>query len=229
MKNALIIFTRVPVAGQTKTRLMPYLTGEECKRLHECFLKDLFWKVKELYVDIFVFFTPEDKEGMLRSIIGEEIIIFPQYGENLGERMKNAIATVLRKGYEKAVLIGTDIPQIEVEIFAQAFDSLNDSDIVIHPTFDGGYYLIGMKKNYDSIWKIERYGTNTVIQDTLSHMQREHLKVAVGKRYYDIDDRVDLKNLYEDIRKGTIVNCPVTSEYLKVHLKDKLEKENEEL
>lgn len=60
---------------------------------------------------------------------------------------------------------------------------------MIHPTFDGGYYLIGMKKEYDSIWKIERYGTNTVIYDTLQHMRNEKLSTAVGQMYYDVDDK----------------------------------------
>lgn len=229
MKNALIIFTRVPVAGQTKTRLMPYLTGEECKSLHESFLKDLFCKVKAVNADVFVFFTPEDKEGLLRETVGEEIVGVAQHGQDLGERMKNAIGMVLKKGYEKAVLIGTDIPQIEAETLEQAFISLDDNDIVIHPTYDGGYYLIGMKKEYESIWKIERYGTNTVIEDTLSHMKREELLVAVGKQYYDIDDRDDLMSLYKDIEKGQIINCPVTAQYIKNNLRDRLEKENEEL
>ena len=62
---------------------------------------------------------------------------------------------------------------------------------MIHPTFDGGYYLIGMKKEYDSIWKIERYGTNTVIYDTLQHMRNEKLSTAVGQMYYDVDDKGD--------------------------------------
>lgn len=75
---------------------------------------------------------------------------------------------------------------------------------MIHPTFDGGYYLIGMKKEYDSIWKIERYGTNTVIYDTLQHMRNEKLSTAVGQMYYDVDDKGDLYHLYEDIEKGAI-------------------------
>ena len=61
--------------------------------------------------------------------------------------MKNAIGIVLRMGYEKVILIGTDIPQIHPETLKNAFDNLGGKDIVIHPTFDGGYYLIGMKKN----------------------------------------------------------------------------------
>ena len=67
-----------------------------------------------------------------------------------------------------------------------------------------------MKKEYDSIWKIERYGTNTVIYDTLQHMRNEKLSTAVGQMYYDVDDKGDLYHLYEDIEKGAICNCPIT-------------------
>ena len=125
--------------------------------------------------------------------------------------MKNAIGIVLRMGYEKVILIGTDIPQIHPETLKNAFDNLGGKDIVIHPTFDGGYYLIGMKKEYDSIWKIERYGTNT----------------AVGQMYYDVDDKGDLYHLYEDIEKGAICNCPITIDYLELGLKGKLDKNYE--
>ena len=61
MKDALILFTRVPIPGQTKTRLMPFLTGEECARLHACFVKDIYEKAKQVDADIFVFFTPKDE------------------------------------------------------------------------------------------------------------------------------------------------------------------------
>ena len=139
--------------------------------------------------------------------------------------MKNAIGITLRMGYEKVVLIGTDIPQIHPETLRNAFDNLEDKEIVIHPTFDGGYYLIGMKKEYESIWQIERYGTNTVIYDTLQHMRNERLSTAVGQMYYDVDDKDDLLHLYDDIKKGAICNCPLTIDYLELGLKNKLESE----
>ena len=65
MKDALILFTRVPIPGQTKTRLMPFLTGEECARLHACFVKDIYEKAKQVDADIFVFFTPKDEKNMI--------------------------------------------------------------------------------------------------------------------------------------------------------------------
>ena len=227
MNNALIIFTRVPIPGMTKTRLMPFLTGEECAKIHSCFVKDIYEKVKEVEADIFVFYTPKDEKKLLKNILDDEAVYLPQYGEDLGQRMKNAIGICLRMGYEKVILMGTDIPQIHPETLTDAFENLDKKDIVIHPTFDGGYYLIGMKKEYESIWKIERYGTNTVIYDTLQHMRREHLSTAVGQMYYDVDDRDDLLHLYDDINKGSVCNCPNTIDYLELVLNEKLENKHE--
>ena len=214
MNNALIIFTRVPIPGQTKTRLMPFLSGEECANLHTCFIRDAYAKAKQANADVFVYYTPEEEKGLLYQVFEEEVKAFPQYGEDLGERMKRAIGDVLHMGYEKVLLIGTDIPHVKTETFEQAFADLDASEIVIHPTLDGGYYLIGMKKEYDSIWKVKRYGTNTVIHDTLQHMTDEGLNVAVGQVYYDIDEKDDLKQLYCDMKNGVVKDCPNTEKYL---------------
>ncbi len=227
MTNALILFTRVPIPGMTKTRLMPFLNGEECATVHSCFVKDIYEKAQEVDADIFVFYTPRDDKELLKNLLDDRATYLPQYGDDLGQRMKHAIGITLRLGYEKCVLIGTDIPQIRPETITEAFGKLEEHDIVIHPTLDGGYYLIGMKKEYDSIWKIERYGTNTVIYDTLQHMKAEHLDTSVGQVYYDVDDKDDLKQLYGDIKKGIVRNCPVTMAYIESTLKERLEEENE--
>lgn len=229
MKQALIIFTRVPIPGKTKTRLMPFLSGVECAGLHQSFITDIFKKMKQVHADLFVFYTPEDEENLLKTIVTEDILLYPQKGENLGVRMKRAIGDVLQKGYEKVLLIGTDIPQMSPEAIEEAFASLDEKDIVINPTLDGGYYLIGMKKEYDSIWNVERYGTNTVIHDTLNHMKKEKLTVAKGQVYFDVDDKEDLLHLYKEVKEGTIHNCPVTEEYLKGILLEKLERNYDEL
>ena len=227
MDNALILFTRVPIPGKTKTRLMPFLTGEECAKVHTCFVKDIYAKAKEVEADIFVFYTPRDEMGILKKELDDEAIYLPQHGDDLGERMKNAIGICLRMGYKKVILMGTDIPQIHPETLTDAFENMEKKDIVIHPTFDGGYYLIGMKREYESIWKIERYGTNTVIYDTLQHMRNERLSTAVGQMYYDVDDKDDLLHLYDDINKGAVCNCPTTIDYLELVLNEKLENEHE--
>lgn len=222
MANALILFAMIPVAGKTKVRLMPFLTGEECSSLYQCFTRDVYRKAKAVDADVYVFFTPRDSGGILKELLGDDVVLLPQHGEDLGQKMKNAIGAVLRLGYDKVVLMGMDIPHIHTETIQNAFDNLEHKDIVIHPALDGGYYLIGMKQEYASIWNIRRYGTNTVMYDTLQHMKEENLSISVGQMYYDVDRKEDIRQLWNDIRRGAVCNCPETMAYLE-SIRSKLE------
>lgn len=222
MANALILFAMIPVAGKTKVRLMPFLSAEECVSLYGCFARDVYEKARAVDADVYVFFTPRDKDGILKTLLGADALLLPQHGEDLGQKMKNAIGAVLRLGYDKVVLMGMDIPHIHTETIQNAFDNLEQKDIVIHPALDGGYYLIGMKQEYESIWNIRRYGTNTVMYDTLQHMKAENLSISVGQMYYDIDRKEDLRQLWSDIQRGAVCNCPETTAYLE-SIRHKLE------
>ena len=222
MANALILFALIPEAGKSRLRRMPFLSPEECSSLYSCFIMDVCQKAREVDADLYVFFTPRDKGDILKHLLGENAVLLPQHGEDLGQKMKNAIGAVLRLGYDKVVLMGMDIPHIHRETIQNAFDNLDNKDIVIHPALDGGYYLIGMKQEYASIWNIKRYGTNTVMYDTLQHMKAENLSVSVGQMYYDIDDKDDLKQLWNDIKRGAVCNCPHTMAYLET-IRHKLE------
>ena len=221
MPNALILFVIRPTQGQ-KNKLMPFLSYEETVDLHGCFAKDVYRKACVSGADVYVFFTPGDQKAAFRELLGEETALLPQYGSDLGQRMKNAIGAVLRMGYDKVVLMGTDIPHVHTETIQNAFDSLENKDLVICPAMDGGYYLIGMKQECASIWNIKRYGTNTVMYDTLQHTKEENLSVSVGQMYYDIDTEADLRQLWNDIRAGAICACPETRAYLQ-KLQKKLE------
>lgn len=222
MANALILFTIIPAAGKIKSRLMPFLSAEECVSLHGCFLKDVYEKARTVEADVYVFFAPRAKKADFKALLGEDAVLLPQYGDDLGQKMRNAIGAVLRMGYNKVILMGTDIPHIHTETIKNAFDNLKQKDIVIHPAWDGGYYLIGMKREYESIWNLRRYGTNTVMYDTLQHMKAENLSISVGQMYYDIDCKEDLKQLWNDIRRGAVCNCPETMAYLET-IRPKLE------
>ena len=222
MADALILFAIIPSVGKTKNKLMPFLSFEETVSLYECFVKDVYEKAKSSGADVYVFFTPRNKGDVFKKLLGEDVILLPQHGEDLGQKMKNAIGAILRLGYDKVVLMGTDIPHIHTETIKNAFDNLEHKDIVIHPALDGGYYLIGMKQEHESVWNIKRYGTNTVIYDTLQHMKAENLSISVGQMYYDIDCKDDLKQLWNDIRRGAVCNCPKTMVFLET-IRQKLE------
>ena len=222
MAKALILFVIIPEDSQDKNKLMPFLDFEETVALHGCFAGDVYQKACAAGADVFVFFTPADKRTVFKKLLGDTAILLPQHGQDLGQRMKNAIGAVLRMGYDQVVLMGTDIPHIQTETIQTAFENLESKDIVICPAWDGGYYLIGMKREYESIWNIKRYGTNTVMYDTLRHIKAENLSASVGQMYYDIDSEADLKQLWKDIQKGAVCNCPKTMAYLQT-IKKKLE------
>ena len=222
MANALILFATLPTTGKMEGRLTSFLSMQECLTLSACFVKDVYQKAGAVDGDVYVFFSPREGKEAFQSLLGNNAILLPQYGEDLGQKMKNAIGAVLRMGYDKVVLMGTDIPHIHAETIQNAFDNLDKRDIVIHPALDGGYYLIGMKQEYESIWNIVRYGTNTVMYDTLQHIKAENLSTSVGQMYYDIDCKEDLQQLWSDIRRGSVCNCPETKAYLET-IKEKLE------
>ncbi len=208
-KRALIIFTRVPVPGRTKTRLMPYFTPGQCAKLHVCFLKDIAVVCRKAEADIYVCFTggdgrygdsPDDKENILYRIFGECAGYFPQEGDGLGERMYRAIKQVLAKGYVSCLLMGTDVPEVSCGDLKQAFEILEKKDIVIGPTADGGYYLVGMKTAGREAFEKQTYGHGSVLDNTLQSLKRSHLSAGLGKELHDIDTKEDVAGCRDRLR-----------------------------
>lgn len=193
MKNALILMTRVPIPGKTKTRLEAFLTPEQCAALHTAFVKDIYNTVKAVDADVLVYYTPERYKGIMQNILGDRVKLIPQINGGLGERMHQSLADCFAAGYEKCVLIGSDIPTISAEILDNAFEQLDCKDVVIGPTEDGGYYLIGMKKLAKEIFDKKFYGIKTVYQNTIDSIKEAKLSYSEAPRWYDID-------VYEDLR-----------------------------
>lgn len=193
--NALIVMTRVPIPGKTKTRLMDILSGTECARLHEAFLQDLMitFKAIEEEIDIHIAYTPEDSAQLLRGLIPSQYRMFPQRGADLGERMMNGIQDVMEQGYEKVIVIGSDIPNLKSTHIQAAFHLLEEKDIVIGPCFDGGYYLIGMKDSHGAIFELDKqWGGTSVLEATIHIANRHGLFHGFAAQYRDIDTKEDL-------------------------------------
>lgn len=213
LKRALIIFTRIPKEGHTKTRLMPYYMAKQCVELHFAMLRDLSENISGLKdTKINVFFTPEGNITSLRDIFGENVEFFLQVGNDLGERMYNALKTVLRE-YEKAVLIGSDIPEVNEKDIEEAFKLLDTKDLAIAPTLDGGYYLIAMKKPYKEIFNIE-YGKSSVFERTKDKALALGLSIGDCPFHTDIDTREDIKKYYEKLRNDKKFRATNTGKFL---------------
>lgn len=214
--RAIIVFTRIPEEGKTKTRLMPYLTGVECAGLHKAFLQDLSVTLSDVDADCFVSYTGAEGNLELQQEFRDIFPgtkFFPQEGDGLGDRMYQAMEFVFSNGYEQCLLMGTDVPYVEREIFDQAFDVLEEKDYVLAPTEDGGYWLIGGNyaedKMLKSLFAIGAYSTPTVLQDTLD-MIPSWKSYGLLEEKYDIDTIGDLLLFRESAGANA-------AEYLKDH------------
>ncbi len=214
MKEAIIIFTRVPIPGQTKTRLQSFLTKNQCAEIHKNFLKDINSTCKKLKRDIFVFYTPEDKDNVLKDIFGDKFKYKKQEGNGLGEKMYNAIEYVLEKKYKSCILIGTDIPFLKEEDLKKAFKILKEKDTVLGPTEDKGYYLVGMRKPVKAVFENVEYGHGNVLDNTIAAVKIANLTYGLTNKNVDIDEKEDLVYFYNEIKKENVSKNMYTSKFI---------------
>ena len=202
MKRAVICFTRVPKPGVTKTRLLPVLKPQQCADLHWAFLKDLADTYRELDAHLFVAYTPDADWESLKTVF-PHAGFYPQKGNDLGERMYRVIRKVLELGYESAVLTGTDLPMMTAAHLESGFAALEEQDIAIGPTSDGGYYLIGMKKPCREVFRVEGYGGASVFESTVAAAEDAGLSVGLALPCDDVDTPGDLWDLTKTVRPGS--------------------------
>lgn len=202
--KALILMTRIPYRGNTKTRLMPVLKPIQCEELHWAFLEDYYTCFESIDddIDVFVAYAPENQSDTFLTSVPTNYECFKQRGSNLGFRMLNAFQDVFDKGYEKVVLVGCDIPQMERKTYINAYKELDHVDMVICPTYDGGYCLMGLKKNHERLFINDvKWGNQTVVEQTFSMANQIGLSVRLLDKYRDVDeydDLISLLDLYED-------------------------------
>lgn len=219
MKNALIIFTRIPIPGKTKTRMMPYLSAQGCAALHTCFLKDIRRECEKTGYDIFVYYVPEGEKHLLVSILGAGKQYYEQEGEGLGIRMFTAIREVLAKGYDTCLLIGTDVPELDAGILTAAAAKLRTKDVVFGPTRDGGYYLVGMKQPYAEVFDSQTYGHGSVLKNTVVHLREKGITAGCVQTLQDMDEPEDLRDYRRRMKEQAGLRGTATGGWLLRNLK----------
>lgn len=200
MKKAIICFTRIPVPGKTKTRLMPLLSGEQCAALHTAFLRDIASVCAQTEAALFTAYTPEGDPAQLASLFPGNTVFFPQEGEDLGARMNNALNYVLSQGFEACVLIGADLPLLTEAHLAAAFNALQANDMTLGPTTDGGYYLIGLRRPCPAVFQNQQYSTTSVFENTVAAAREAGLTCCAAPPCDDTDTPEDLRSLWSIIR-----------------------------
>ncbi len=189
-KKALIIFTRNPELGRCKTRLAETIGDESALKIYTFLLRHTAKVSEGIKADKYVFYSERIEQFDLWNpdIFRKKL----QFGTDLGERMANAFSELFDLGYEKALIIGSDLLDLSQLHIDNAFDQLNGHEVVIGPSTDGGYYMLGLKQIHEKIFKNKAWGTNTVLRDTLNDLQ--NINVEILEELNDIDTFEDMKH-----------------------------------
>lgn len=195
MADHLIVFTRYPAPGETKTRLIPALgaagAADLQQKMTEHTLKQVqaCQRLRSLTVDIR--FTGATQAAM-QTWLGAQWIYRPQGGGDLGDRLLRAFAAAAIAGCRQIVAIGIDCPQLNAARLDQAFEQLSKCNIVLGPAADGGYYLIGLKQPLPELFEAIDWGTSTVLAQTVAAAEKAGLSVAYLNTLEDVDEPKDL-------------------------------------
>jgi len=207
--NRLIIFSRYPAPGSTKTRLIPALGAEGAATLHRKMaermvqegrlLRDRF----NLNLSLYLYFTGGSL-NQLQTWLGSDLHYQLQSEGSLGDRLKAALEDLFSVTSpttpQPVIIIGTDCPGISTDLLMRSFQALQQSDLVIGPAFDGGYYLIGLKQYHPDLFEGITWSSDRVFSETIAIAQAQGLSWVELERLPDIDRPEDLPYLPPELQ-----------------------------
>lgn len=210
--STLLVVAKQPTPGQTKTRLCPPLTHEQAASLYECFLRDTLDTMRKVRdVQCVIGFHPAAAQDYFKWL-APDMKLACQHGDSLGERLDHLLTETLSNGSQRAVVMDSDSPSLPANYISQAFEQLASADVVIGPTRDGGYYLIGMKQPQPHLLRQVEMSTPNVLADTLALGRATGLNVSLLPAWYDIDTVTDLHQLEDELGKNG--NASATRQWL---------------
>jgi rSAM/selenodomain-associated transferase 1 len=216
-RDALIVFVKLPAPGQVKTRLAKAVGADTAAALYRCFVADTLATARQGGHAPLVFFHPPESAPAMAAWLGKEITFLPQHGNDLGARMSDALRTALA-GCGRAVLIGSDCPDLPSTLLQEAFEALITHQAVIGPAGDGGYYLIGFTPEgfRAAAFTGIGWGGPDVFRTTMARLTEEGIKVHILPAWNDVDDYDGLTALY-DRHRGLPSGTLATIDFLRDH------------
>jgi rSAM/selenodomain-associated transferase 1 len=189
---------KVPAAGEVKTRLCPPLTPAAAATLARCFLLDRVEQLGGLELaEPLVAFAPAEREAELRQLLPPWLTLVPQQGADLGARMDRLLTDLLGAGYPGAIALGTDSPTLPTAYLREGCAALLDqrADVVLGPSEDGGYYLVGLRRPAPALFRDMPWSTPAVLAETVARARRLGLEVWLLPTWFDVDRGADLVRL----------------------------------
>lgn len=217
----IIFFVKLPEPGTVKSRLVPHVSKDLAAELYRNFVLDHLSTLDLLPIPVLIFFSPPGARREFAEWLGTERSYSPQREGDLGHRMKGAFSAAFSLGFEKVVLMGSDLPDLPSTIIEDAVDSLDSHDTVLGPTTDGGYYLIGFRSKtfYPSVFEGVPWSTSEVFNETMAILQSSHLEIHVLREWCDVDTIEDLVGLYHRNMKSGFRNSRTMDLLVKLPLR----------
>jgi len=194
----LCLFIKSPESRRIKTRLAADVGTDKARAIYTAMVLDLLTNIRECAIPLHYYLnSPEGISSFFEPAGIDQSAIYLQRGKTIGERMSNCFREEFARGYEKVVLIGSDIPAIDASLIQTSFQHLEHHETVIGPAADGGYYLIGFHKDtfHPGCFSDIPWSTSRVYRETIDRFKKQNLSWYAGPVLQDIDDLGGLQNV----------------------------------
>jgi uncharacterized protein len=211
--QTLVIMAKAPRPGMVKTRLARSLPPSAVPGLYRCLLDDTISLARSLDgVEVAVMCPEADREDLERAV-GNAIPVVPQMGSGLAAALASVFAHFGGTGSTRIVAFNSDSPHLPTSTLQAAFQLLENFDVVVGPTHDGGYYLVGARMSHPGLFSTEAMGTANALEALLTKARALGLSVRLTDLFYDIDEAADLSRLAEELQL-TPGKAPKTAKWL---------------
>jgi len=217
--RVLVIMAKAPRPGAVKTRLAPGLSSEAVTALYCCLLEDTLALARSLGDVEVAIMCPESDVNELAQLTGQQLpgneaSVVAQKGEGLAAALTSVFAHFAVGGPRRIIAFNSDSPHLPRSVLEDAFETLAAHDVVVGPTHDGGYYLVGAKAFHPTLFAHDGMGTSSALESLLTRARILELSVGFADAFYDIDVADDLTRLAEELRLAP-ERAPRTARWLK--------------
>jgi uncharacterized protein len=231
---ALAVMAKAPRPGKVKTRLAPPLTLDQAAAINICFLQDTTENIAAVATSGkaagIISYTPVGDEALFDTLLPADFALIPQRGEGFGERLLATAEDLLACGFGSVCLIDSDSPTVPAAAFEQAVAELAKPGdrVILGPSHDGGYYLIGLKRAHPELFANITWSTSTVFAETIAAAKAANLEAVILPLWYDVDDAATLDILTAELLHHTAPPFTPIAGYPAEHTRDFLGKLNQQ-
>jgi len=212
--RVLVIMAKAPRPGAVKTRLTPSLPLQAATEFYRCLLDDTLALAQSLSNVEVAIMCPHSDVDEFAKLVANESTVVAQNGEGLAAGLTSVFGHFAKDGPRRIIAFNSDSPHLPRPVLEDAFEILMANDMVVGPTCDGGYYLVGAKTSHPTLFAGDGMGTSSALEILLARARVLALSIGFVPSFYDIDVAGDLTRLAEELRLAP-TKAPRTARWLK--------------